>query len=393
MREVLAYIVIAGDILLLLPVSYLLLLTLAGLFYRWSRTATSAPSSRFAVLVPAHNEEKLLPLLLESIRKTGYPEHLLDVFVVADNCTDGTAKSVGDYPCMVFERQNDELIGKGYALEWLLEQIQERSAEFDAYVFLDSDCEITPNFFSVMDTRFRRGDRAVQAYYTTANPTETWVSSLRHLALILMHHTRPGGREVLGLSCGIFGTGMALHREVVERFGWQTHGLAEDVEYFMQLVENGIRVSYAREAEVLSAMPSTLRASRTQNERWEKGRLSVAKRYFAPFVIGGLLGRSAMKVDAGLQQTIPPLSLVGLGSLVMLAVSVLVDNALAMVLGIAVAGGLTLHGAVGVLAARPPLKVLFSVAYVPWYVAWKLALYARSLKSGKQEWVRTERPD
>ncbi len=393
MRDIFAYTVVALDIVLLLPVSYLLLLTLAGLFYRRSNLTSSVPASRFAVLVPAHNEEKLLPLLLESIRKTGYPEELLSVFVVADNCTDGTASSVGEYRCTVFERQNDELIGKGYALEWLLDKISDRADEFDAYIFLDSDCEITPNFFSVMDTRFRSGDRAVQAYYTTANPTETWVSSLRHLALILMHHTRPGGREVLGLSCGIFGTGMALHREVVQRFGWQTHGLAEDVEYFMQLVDSDIRVSYAREAEVLSAMPATLRASRSQNERWEKGRLSVARRYFASFVLGGLASRSAMKFDAGLQQAIPPLSLVGLSSLVMLVVSLLADNALAASLGIAAFAGLALHVSVGILAARPPLKVLLSVGYVPWYVLWKLALYARSLKPGKQEWVRTERPD
>ena len=387
MNDVIAYILLALEIILLMPLSYLMILTVAGVFYRSQVMDGESPQSRLAVLVPAHNEEKLLPRLMESIGRTGYPLELLDVFVVADNCTDGTSESVTDFPCEVFARQNDELIGKGHALEWLLEQIKDRTSQADAFVFLDADCEISPNFFAVIDSRLRRGERAVQTYYTTANPTETWVSSLRHLALILMHHTRPGGREVLGLSCGIFGTGMALHRSVIEQFGWSTHGLAEDVEYFMLMTENGVRVSYAREAQVISAMPSTLRASKTQNERWERGRLAVARKYFRPFVIGGIASRSALKVDAGIQQSVPPLSLVGLASVTLFVASLFTGNPVAIWVGAAAVAALVLHVGIGVAMARPPLRVLLAVGYVPWYAVWKLALYARSLKPGKQKWV------
>lgn len=395
MIDIFAYIVIALEVLLLVPLAYLLLLTFTGLLYRLrvDDGVSENPATRLAVLVPAHNEQTLLPKLMESIKRTGYPEELLNVFVVADNCTDNTASSVDEYPCEVFERFNDELIGKGHALEWLLEQISDRSDSFDAYVFLDADCEISDNFFSVMDSRFQRREKAVQAYYTTANPTETWVSSLRHLALILMHHTRPSGREVLGLSCGIFGTGMALHRSVIDEFGWQTHGLAEDVEYFMLLTQNGVRVSFARGAEVISGMPASLRASRTQNERWEKGRLSVAKRYFGPFVLGGLASRSALKLDAGIQQSLPPLSLVGLASLVLFVASLFVESGLALTLGIAGVAALATYVVLGIAVAKPPLKAVLAIAYVPVYVAWKLALYVRSMKPGGQKWVRTERPD
>src|ERR1700692_2797836 len=49
------------------------------------------PQHRFAVLVPAHNEELLLPRLLQSLAALEYPRSLYDVHVVADNCTDGTA--------------------------------------------------------------------------------------------------------------------------------------------------------------------------------------------------------------------------------------------------------------------------------------------------------------
>jgi len=386
-------ILLALEVILLVPLLYLVLLTFAGLFYRPTKLSMHVPRSRFAVLVPAHNEEKLLPKLMESLCRTAYPAKLVRIFVVADNCTDETANAVAGYNCRVFERHDNEKIGKGYALEWLLEQTRPQADRFDAYVFLDADCEVSPNFLSVMDARLQRGELAVQAYYATANPTESWVSSLRYIALVLLHHARPGGREVLGLSCGIFGTGMVLHRSVLDKYGWQTHGLAEDAEYYMLLTENGVRVSFAREAEVLSAMPASLRAARSQNERWEKGRFEVARQYVPRFLWDGLRTGSAMKIDAAIEQAIPPLAIVGLAGVVLLAASITAGNWPAITAGIAVLGAIALHVVVSLIAVMPPLTVFLSVAYIPWYAVWKLSLYLRVMKPGRQKWVRTERAE
>lgn len=384
-------VVLVLEALLLLPIAYLLFLTLAGLFYRARTVRGITPSTRFAVLVPAHNEEKKAPLLMKSIEAAGYPVELSDVYVVADNCTDETVKSLEQYRCQVFSRNNDSLIGKGHALKWLLDRIRATGKQYDAFVFLDSDCEVSANFFAVLDDRFQRGELAVQTYYTTANPKESWVSSLRHMALVLLHHGRPSGREVLGLSCGIFGTGMAFHNSVVDRFGWETHGLAEDVEYFMLLTENGIRVSFAREAEVLSDMPPTLRAARSQNERWERGRLEVARKYVPKFFFGGIASGSAIKVDAAVEQAIPPLSIVGLASVALLIGSIFTGSTLAIAAGTAAVLALAAHVLISLAAARTPFAVLVAVAYVPWYVLWKLVVYVKASLPGSQKWVRTER--
>ena len=394
MSDIFAIVLTVVSVIILLPLLYLVLLTIAGLFYRKISLDGVSPKSRFAVLVPAHNEEVILPRLLKTLETVDYPQEMFSVFVVADNCTDGTAASAsGSVNCEVFERQNDELIGKGYALQWLLDQIADRSDQFDSYVFLDADCEISPNTLRVMDARLQQGELAVQGYYATANPTESWVSSLRYIALALLHHTRPSGREALGVSCGLFGTGMALHKSVIERFGWQTHGLAEDIEYFMLLAENGVRVSFAREAEILSAMPASLRASRTQNERWEKGRLAVAKEYVPRFYAKGILKRSAMMLDAAIEQTIPPLSVVGLAGAALLAASLFTGDWMAISASAAILGAIAFHSIVGLVAARPPAAVFLSVAYVPWYALWKASLYVRAMKPGQHKWVRTERSE
>ena len=80
---------------------------------------------KFAVLISARNEENVIGELIESIHSQNYPEELVDIYVVADNCTDNTAKISKDAGAVVYERFNTEQVGKGYALEFLYEKQKE----------------------------------------------------------------------------------------------------------------------------------------------------------------------------------------------------------------------------------------------------------------------------
>src|SRR5690242_1223505 len=121
--------------ILALMVGYLLLLTGAA-FRAVRRTPPRgrAPDRRFLFLVPAHNEEQLLPGLLENLCALDYPEPLYAVHVVADNCTDRTAELARRAGAIAHERSDSELIGKGYALQWLLRQIWGSGEPHDAIV-------------------------------------------------------------------------------------------------------------------------------------------------------------------------------------------------------------------------------------------------------------------
>ena len=229
------------EVALLLPSLYLLLLTLLSLRYRKALEPSSDVKCRFAILVPAHNEELLLPRLLENLQQITYPLNLFEVFVVADNCSDTTATVARSYGATVFERQDPTQRGKGYALRWLLERISTSSQEYDAYIFLDADSVVSPNFLNVMDCRFRSGSQAVQAYYTLPDPFRTPILTLRFVALVLKHFVRPRGRAVVGLSCGLFGTGMGFKRSLLETHDWNAFTLAEDIEYYLRLTSHGIR--------------------------------------------------------------------------------------------------------------------------------------------------------
>lgn len=48
--------------------------------------------NRFAVLIAARNEENVIGNLIDSIKSQTYSQDLIDVYVVADNCTDHTAE-------------------------------------------------------------------------------------------------------------------------------------------------------------------------------------------------------------------------------------------------------------------------------------------------------------
>lgn len=52
-----------------------------------------------------------------------YPKDMYDVFVIADNCTDNTAKISKKYGVNVCERFNKDKRGKGYALEWMFDKL------------------------------------------------------------------------------------------------------------------------------------------------------------------------------------------------------------------------------------------------------------------------------
>ena len=88
-------------------------------------TYEAKENHKFAILIAARNEEKVIGNLLDSIDKQDYPSEFVDVFVIADNCTDSTADIARQHGAHVIERFNKNQIGKGYALDYGYHKIQE----------------------------------------------------------------------------------------------------------------------------------------------------------------------------------------------------------------------------------------------------------------------------
>jgi cellulose synthase/poly-beta-1,6-N-acetylglucosamine synthase-like glycosyltransferase len=373
-------------------VLYLDMLAIAATRWR-SRMRPIAPRYRFALLVPAHNEELLLPRLLRSIASLTYPPDLYDTHVVADNCTDSTAAIAEAAGACVHVRKDDRDRGKGYALRWLLGTLAARGLSYDAYVILDADSVVSANLLSVFSAHLAHGAQAIQCYYGVLNSDESWPSALRYVALTLFNGLRPRGRDALGLSAGLRGNGMCFAAAIIKRFGWDAFTLAEDAEFHLVLVGAGVRVAYAGEATVLADMPTTLRQSQSQNVRWERGRLHLLRTYGLPFLVDAVRRRDVMRFDAVVEGIVPPLAvLMGLSGLSFVLTAILKLRA-AWRLSALVLLGQVGYTFVGLRLAGAGMRAYLALLTAPIYIAWKLWIYVISAKGlhGKSQWVRTER--
>jgi hypothetical protein len=363
------------------------------------RTAVPAtPSHRFAVLVPAHDEEQLIGSTLDSLAALEYPGDLVKVHVVADNCTDRTADVARSHGVEVHERVAPGAGGKGPALQWLLARLRDRGETPDAVVIVDADTTVNPTFLRVMDAKLAAGAQAVQAYYAVRDAEATPVTAFRSAALAARHYLRPLGRTVAGGSCGLYGNGMVFETDLLARHGWTNH-LTEDIELQLELLLEGRRVAFAPDAVVEAEMPTTLEGSRTQHQRWERGRLEMVKRYAPRLLQRSVESRGRDRLayaDAVADQLVPPFSVIVVataGWSVLMLGRALVGRGwrpAGMAAAAAAAQAVYVFSALRMVDAPP--VVYRSLLGAPRLVVWKLRLWAEMLVRRRDvAWVRTAR--
>src|SRR5262249_28765777 len=152
---------------------------------------------------------------------------------------------------------------KGHALGWALARLRPERRH-DAFVILDADTQPAPDLLRRLDGALRGGARVVQAYCTVGNPGQSWRTPLMAADMALIHYLRPLGRQALGGSADLQGTGMCLHRDALRRAPWETSGLAEDHEYHVRLLARGLSSVFVPEAVVYTVMEPTMASARSQ---------------------------------------------------------------------------------------------------------------------------------
>jgi hypothetical protein len=354
--------------------------------------SVAARRLRFTVLVPAHDEQAGIGATLDSLARSDYPRDAWRTVVIADNCSDRTAEYARSAGVDVWERVDPTRRGKGFALGWALQRLHAEHGGEDAVVVLDADCVPSPNMLSAIEMRFRCGVNAVQINYVAANPSASHASALRFAGFALMNTVRFQGKQRLGLSCGLVGTGMAFTTELLRREPWSVTGLTEDAEYHMRLVQSGERVEFVSEASVSSAVPTSLKKGAEQQARWEQGKLQLIRRWSARLLLGGLARRDVVRVHAGLEYLVPPQSLIAAGSVGSVLAGLLLRSRHLTSLSLVtlIAQGVFVLG--GLRVVRAPIHVYRALLFAPLLIAGKVALYAKLLIGrGPTSWVRTER--
>jgi GT2 family glycosyltransferase len=381
--------------LALLPTLYLGFLALLAGRHKPTLTSSTraAGSTRFAFVVPAHNEEGGIGATVASLLAVDWPRDLVDIIVVADNCSDGTATVARAAGANVLVRENKELRGKGYALELgFAHVLQETRA--DAVVVVDADTVVSENLLVCFASRIADGALAMQAEYGVRNLDASWRTELMALALAMFHTLRSNARERLGLSAGLRGNGMCFTRACLQRFPQKAYGLVEDVEQGLALGRGGVRVVGVVDAHVLGEMVSGGKASESQRRRWEDGRKKLKTEVLPGVLRDALKTRSLMLFDLAMDLLVPPLSTVAL----VVVVAVVAEGVRALVIGPDIQTAiawipslmLSLYVLRGMQLSGLGLRSVVVLVKAPGYVAWKVLLKLKG-QPKKEEWVRTAR--
>ncbi len=238
---------------------------------------------RFIIALPANNEETVIGNLIKSLKMQDYDKDLFDIYVIADNCTDNTAKIARENGAIVYERFDETKKTKGYALNWFLSKMKVKKDDYDALLVFDADNIVDKNFLNVMNKKLCQGEVLVQGYRDIKNPIDTWVSGGYAIFYWTMNRLYHLARYNMGLSPLINGTAFMVKWDMLIDEGWNTKTLTEDIEFALINISKGVKLGWAKDAIVYDEQPLTFKQSWKQRERWSVRTSSMCKWIFKRF--------------------------------------------------------------------------------------------------------------
>lgn len=385
--------------LFLLFIGYVFYLSIQAIKEYKKHLPVAKTINRFAVVIPAHDEQMTISNTLNSIKNVDYPGKSFDVYVIADNCSDATATVARAEGAIVLERFDKKEKGKGYALAWFFERLKSIGKPYDAVLVLDADSRVFTNILHVMNSYLNKGAMAVQGYLAIEPKPGIWSSEITRLGYTLYNQVRSTGRNAIGCPTGLKGNGMCLRVDVLGKVPWTAFSLTEDLEYGLNLLLHDIFVTFAPEKIGYSVVPENTKNAESQRERWEMGRYPLVRKYWKPLLSAGIRKRAWKYFDALIDLVMPPLVnmllfIIVMGMLHFPAAFLfpgfffpMMCLAWFLLIGLGL-----LHMWIGLYAVKADSALFKTIFYVPKYAVWKLRLYIKVLLRGKNaEWVRTTR--
>ena len=383
--------------LLLFPLAYLLLLAFSAIRSASRPDAGGrAPSTRFIIIIPAHNEVNVIAATVKRLQTLDYPSHLFSIHILADHCSDDTAEVARLAGACVHERNEGPRTGKGAALSWLFQRILVKE-DCDAIAIFDADTLVDSKFLRVMDARLIDGAQVIQGQHVIRNPNEGWYPALTSAMFLIDNRFQNLGRSNLGWSAKNMGDSICLRADILRKMGWG-EGLTEDYHLRFQLLLRDIRIVYEPAAIGYGEAPLTWGRARAQRARWLRGTYDTSHQYAKQLLMEGLKKRNLAMVDGALQAGFPSYSTLSLLGLIGLAIQVPLDYFIDSIslwpqiaAWAAIVIVLLIYPLFGLALERAPIRAYFAILLGPYFILWRtwLALVSRF---GKKQvtWIRTE---
>ncbi len=373
-------------------VAYLYFLGLNGIrAFRNRRLEVESDNQKFLVLIPAHNEDVVIKRAILSIRDTDYDQDLINIVVVADNCTDSTARIATDENVIVLDRHDNDKIGKGYAIEWALSKVDIEN--YDAVTVIDADNVIEKNYFKVIAGHLVNGEEVVQAYYGYFNVAKTPYSYILYFANLIENYLLYNSRSNLKLHTFLRGSGMTFKSSVLREIPWRSDSVTEDANYSIELIIHGKKVLFTAGTKVFEEALSYIDQSFNQRLRYNAGIISLIKNNFFRLFKAGILKADFSLIENALSFFLlsKPLLLSVSFSVLILGLLLNLSDIISIISIINIAAiGLYFSLGLFLKPSKGPMLKTFLVS--PFYGAWLVGIYIlSSLGYKKNVWVRTPR--
>lgn len=260
---------------------YGLYFTITGLFGIIKKSKITfkkaTKKNHFALIIPARNEEKVISNLIDSLNNLNYPKDSYDIYIVPNNCTDNTKEVAISNGAKIIEC-NVKTKTKGDVLNIAFDKLKEHN-EIDAYVIFDADNVVHPDFLVHMNDCLESGHEIAQGERSAKNPSDNGMSGSYTLFYLLQNVFFNRARMSLGGSASINGTGFMVSKRIIDKYGFTTHTLTEDIEFSGICALRNQPIAFVQGAITYDEYPLKFIPSWNQRRRWTSGTLECMRRY------------------------------------------------------------------------------------------------------------------
>jgi Glycosyltransferases, probably involved in cell wall biogenesis len=255
------------------------------------------PQNKFAILIAARNEARVIGDLINSLKNQDYPSELFEIFVIPNRCVDNTSTVASEHGASVLECPI-QVNSKGQVLSFAFGHLLKTRKDFDAFCIFDADNLADPEFLKEMNNSLCSGYHAAQGYRESKNPTDTIISACYTIYYYNLNRLYNHARSILGLSAVVNGTGFMVSAVALKKLkGWNTVTMTEDLEFTALCALNGIKINWVPGAVIYDEQPLTFIQSWNQRKRWSFGMQQCLAKYWKPLLTHSLRKKSAASAD------------------------------------------------------------------------------------------------
>lgn len=263
------------DILMLLYMLYYVF-TLIFLVFKKKHIKKHKNACKFAVIIPARNEERVIGNLIESLKAQNYPKELYDIFVIPNNCDDKTEEIAIEKEAQIINCAIP-VKSKGDVLRYTFNYLE--PCNYDAYIIFDADNIVHPEFLSKANGAVLEGYNVAQGYRDSKNPEDSWISDCYSLHYWIQNIFLNQVRMNANLSSFINGTGVIITKNFIEEHGYQAETMTEDIELAVQCAIKKEKIAFVEEAITYDEQVTSLKESLKQRLRWSIGTIQCLMKY------------------------------------------------------------------------------------------------------------------